>query len=191
MKLFYLFIVAFAMTSLILSSSINDGLYVFGQKEKYRAKLSPKYEIPRINSTAGGSANFKSKNNILTWKLNITGLSNATGAKIFLGNKTEKGEPIVDLIKSNSWSRTPLGIRMNGSISASDLQGPLQGKSVEALKSVMTNRSAYVNILTESHPDGEIRGQIKMMAPKANQTSVTNKTTVTANVSNHTISELN
>lgn len=172
----YLLIICFAIVSLILSPSI-DGFSVFGQKEKFRAKLSGKNEIPRVNSTAKGSANFKMKKDTLTWKLNITGINNATGAKVHLGNKTEQGGvPIVDLAKSNKWSRTPLGIHMNGTISASDLEGPLQGSTVENLKSAMTNGSTYVNILTETHPDGEIRGQIKLSAPKTNQTSPSNVT---------------
>jgi hypothetical protein len=176
MKYLSLLIISLAIASLILSSA--DGFFVHGQKEKYRAKLSGKNEIPSVNSTAKGSANFKSKKDILTWKLNITGMSNATGAKIFSGNKTEVGKPIVDLMKSKTWSRTPLGIRMNGSILASDLQGSFQGNSVEKLREVMTNGSAYVNILTGNHPDGEIRGQIKMLTPKSNQTNSPDMTTV-------------
>jgi hypothetical protein len=170
-----LLIVSVAITSLILSSSLTS-FDVFGQKEKYRAKLSGKSEVPRVNSTAKGSANFKSQKDILTWKLNITEMSDATGAKIYIGNKTENGEPIIDLMKSNNWSRTPLGIVMNGSISASDLQGSLQGNSTEVLKSIMSSGDTYVNVLTNNHPEGEVRGQIKLSAPKLNQTNTANMT---------------
>src|SRR5262245_45514347 len=180
--------ISLAIIPLVVSPSI-DGLNVFGQTEKFRAKLSAKNEIPKVNSTASGSANFKSKKNDLTWKLNITGMGNAIGAKIYLGNKSQKGEPISDLMKSNNWSRTPLGIRMNGTISASDLQGPLQGNTIETLKSAMTNGSAYVNILTESHPDGELRGQIKMLASKTNQTNLSNITSMNITTSNITLTK--
>lgn len=188
MRWLCLLAISLAIILLVVSPSI-DGLNVFGQTEKFRAKLSAKNEIPKVNSTASGSANFKSKKDDLTWKLNITGMGNAIGAKIYLGNKSQKGEPIADLMKSNNWSRTPLGIRMNGTISASDLQGPLQGNTIETLKSAMTNGSAYVNILTESHPDGELRGQIKMLASKTNQTNLSNITSMNITTSNITLTK--
>jgi len=188
MRWLCLLAISLAIILLVVSPSI-DGLNVFGQTEKFRAKLSAKNEIPKVNSTASGSANFKSKKDDLTWKINITGMGNAIGAKIYLGNKSQKGEPIADLMKSNNWSRTPLGIRMNGTISASDLQGPLQGNTIETLKSAMTNGSAYVNILTESHPDGELRGQIKMQASKTNQTNLSNITSMNITTSNITLTK--
>lgn len=188
MRWLCLLAISLAIILLVVSPSM-DGLNVFGQTEKFRAKLSAKNEIPKVNSTASGSANFKSKKDDLTWKLNITGMGNAIGAKIYLGNKSQKGEPISDLMKSNNWSRTPLGIRMNGTISASDLQGPLQGNTIETLKSAMTNGSVYVNILTESHPDGELRGQIKMLASTTNQTNLSNITSMNITTSNITLTK--
>jgi hypothetical protein len=87
-----------------------------------------------------------------------------------LGNKSVKGDIIVNLMKSGNRSQTPLGLLMNGNISASDLQGPMQGKTIKDLKSIMNNSQTYVNILTGDHPDGEIRGTVKISLPK-NQTS--------------------
>ena len=147
----------------------NGLIDVNGQKEKYRAKLLGKNEVPKVNSTAKGSASFKSKKDILTWKINVTGLSNTTGAQLYLGNKSVKGDIIVDLMKSGNQSKTPLGFLMNGKISAADLKGPMQGKTVMDLKSAMNNSQTYVNILTSAHPDGEVRGPVKIILPK-NQT---------------------
>jgi hypothetical protein len=78
---------------------------------------------------------------------------------------------------------------MNGTISASELQGPLQGNTIETLKSAMTNGSAYVNILTESHPAGELRGQIKMLASTTNQTNLSNITSMNITTSNITLTK--
>ena len=129
-----------------------------------------KNEVPKVNSTAKGTANFKSKKDILIWKINVTGLTNATGAQLYLGNKSVKGDIIVNLMKSGNRSQIPLGLLMNGNISASDLQGPMQGKTIKDLKSIMNNSQTYVNILTGDHPDGE-RGTVKISLPK-NQTSM-------------------
>ena len=73
-------------------------------------------------------------------------------------------------MKSGNQSQTPLGLLKNGNISASDLEGPMQGKTIKDLKSIMNNSQTYVNILTGDHPDGEIRGTVKISLPK-NQTS--------------------
>ena len=163
-----LIVIGAALASLMIIGA-NGLIDVNGQKEKYRAKLLGKNEVPKVNSTAKGSASFKSKKDILTWKINVTGLSNTTGAQLYLGNKSSKGDIIVDLMKSGNQSKTPLGFLMNGKISAADLKGPMQGKTVMDLKSAMNNSQTYVNILTSAHPDGEVRGPVKIILPK-NQT---------------------
>lgn len=163
-----LIVIGAALASLMVIGA-NGLIDVNGQKEKYRAKLLGKNEVPKVNSTAKGSASFKSKKEILTWKINVTGLSNTTGAQLYLGNKSSKGDIIVDLMKSGNQSKTPPGFLMNGKISAADLKGPMQGKTVMDLKSAMNNSQTYVNILTSAHPDGEVRGPVKIILPK-NQT---------------------
>jgi len=163
-----LIVIGAALASLMVIGA-NGLIDVNGQKEKYRAKLLGKNEVPKVNSTAKGSASFKSKKDILTWKINVTGLSNTTGAQLYLGNKSSKGDIIVDLMKSGNQSKTPLGFLMNGKISAADLKGSMQGKTVMDLKSAMNNSQTYVNILTSAHPDGEVRGPVKIILPK-NQT---------------------
>jgi len=47
------------------------------------------------------------------------------------------------------------------------------------LKSAMNNSQTYVNILTGDHPDGEIRGTVKISLSK-NQTSNALNTTSTS-----------
>lgn len=47
-----------------------------------------------------------------------------------------------------------------GYITADKLEGPMAGKQISELITAITNGETYVNIHTESHPNGEIRGQI-------------------------------
>ncbi|MGB8449714.1 MAG: CHRD domain-containing protein, partial [Nitrososphaeraceae archaeon] len=123
-RYFTLIVIGAALASLIVLGA--TGLIpVNGLKEKYKAKLLGKNEVPKVNSTAKGTAIFKSKKDILIWKINVTGLTNATGAQLYLGNKSVKGDIIVNLMKSDKRSQIPLGLLMNGNISASDLQGPM------------------------------------------------------------------
>lgn len=178
MRYFTLVVIGIALASLIILGATGSTL-VNGQKEKYKAKLLGKNEIPKVNSTAKGSASFKSKKTAINWKINITGLSNITGASLYLGNKSVKGDPIVDLMKLSNLSQTPAGLLMNGNITTTDLQGPMQGSTLEVLKSKMNNSQTYINIFTKDHPDGEIRGAVKIRLPK-NQT--TNPVNITSNM---------
>ncbi len=175
MRYLTLAVIGTALASLIILGATGS-ILVNGQKEKYKAKLLGKNEVPKVNSTAKGSASFKSKKSVITWKVNITGLKNVTGAQLYLGNKSVKGDVIVDLLKSSNRSQTPIGLLMNGNISTSDLQGPMQGNTLETLKSKMNNSQTYINILTSEHPDGEIRGPVKIVLPKNKTTDASNAT---------------
>ena len=48
----------------------------------------------------------------------------------------------------------------SGNFDASDLTGSLNGKTVNDIILVMQSDEMYVNVITERHPDGELRGQI-------------------------------
>ena len=65
----YLIALMAALSSLVLAAANSS----YAQNEKYRAKLDGNNEVPPINSTAEGVLNFKTKNDMLTWKMNVTG----------------------------------------------------------------------------------------------------------------------
>ena len=60
---------AVALGSLVVSATNSS----YAQNEKYRAKLDGNNEVPPVNTTAEGVINFKTKNDMLTWKMNVTG----------------------------------------------------------------------------------------------------------------------
>ena len=64
-----------------------------------------------------------------------------------------------------SGSDTPTGqtnaVLSEGTISSSDLEGPMEDRDISDLVLAMSNGVTYVNVHTEANPDGEIRGQIK------------------------------
>ena len=47
-----------------------------------------------------------------------------------------------------------------GTITSSDLKGPLAGKQISDLVNIIKGGQAYVNVHTEQNKNGEIRGQI-------------------------------
>jgi hypothetical protein len=158
-KTLHLVILASALLSLLLVSTTSNFTYA---QSKFRAKLDANNEVPPVNSTAEGVANFKVKDDTITTKINITGLADISGAQILTGKKGENGDTIIDLLKTGEKTKTPGGVAIKGNFTASDFEGSLKGKALSALQSAMGTNQTYVNIKTSDHPDGEIRGQIKV-----------------------------
>jgi hypothetical protein len=175
----YFVVVAAALVSLILVATATTQSYA--QNEKYRAKLDGNNEVPPVNSTAEGVINFKTKNDMLTWKMNVTGTNDATGVNIHKGKAGENGDVVVDLMKVSKHSDTPKGMTMRGNVSDSSLTGSMAGQTIADLKTAMANGDMYINLKTQDHPDGLLRGQIKLKGDNAtssgNATSSTNSTT--------------
>ena len=167
---------AVALGSLVLASANSS----YAQNEKYRAKLDGKNEVPAVNSTAEGVINFKTKNDMLTWKMNVTGANDATGLNIHKGKAGEKGEIVVDLMKLSKHSDTPKGMTMRGNVTESSLKGSMAGKTIADLKTAIANGDVYVNLKTQDHPDGLMRGQIKLKGTNATDSSVTGSTNSTS-----------
>jgi hypothetical protein len=169
-------VLAVAMTSLVITTANSS----YAQNEKYRAKLDGNNEVPPVNSTAEGVINFKTKNDMLTWKMNVTGTNDATGVNIHKGKAGENGEIIVDLMKVSKHSDTPKGMTMRGNVTDSSLTGSMAGQTIADLKTAMANGDTYINLKTQDHPDGLLRGQIKLKGDNAtssgNATSSTNST---------------
>ena len=93
----YSVIISAALFSLILLGATDT----YAQNEKFRAKLDGNNEVPPVGTPAEGVINFKTKDDIMTWKMNVTGITDATALGIYQGMATENGEPIVDLMKSS------------------------------------------------------------------------------------------
>jgi CHRD domain len=165
-------IIAMALTSLVLVGTAITQSY--GQNEKYRAKLDGDNEVPPVNTTAEGVINFKTKDGSMSWKMNITGITDPTGAHIHKARNGTNGDVVVDLLKVSKHSSNPQGIVMRGNITDSSLTGPMKGQTLKDLQTAMANGDTYVNVHTKDHPNGEIRGQIKLKGDNA--TSVGNTT---------------
>jgi CHRD domain len=146
--------------SALLTLPIVDQAYAV--KRIYDALLSGQNEVPPVESTATGKAEFTAPfNDTVTYRINITGISGATGAHLYSGGADGNGEIIADLMTETTKNRdTSYGMTIRGNLSDSSLKGPLQGKTLADMAAAMDSGETYVNILTAQHPDGEIRGQI-------------------------------
>ncbi|MFZ0315900.1 MAG: CHRD domain-containing protein, partial [Nitrososphaeraceae archaeon] len=157
-KTLHLAIIIGALISLVLVSTTYSN-FVYAQN-KFRAKLDANNEVPPVDSTAEGVATFKVKDDAIKSKINITGITDVSGAQILMGKIGQNGDPIVDLLKTGEKTETTDGVAIKGNFTASDVEGSMQGKDLSALESAMATNQTYVNIMTSDHPDGEASGHI-------------------------------
>ena len=155
-----------AVTITMVSAITFSNHIVFAQNQKFNAKLSGQEEVPPVQTTASGMAWFKPMQDKVWFKVNVTDMQGVTQAHIHTAKVGENGPVVVILYKSDT--PQPINGKLAyGNITANLLEGPMEGKKLSDLYTAMSTGSTYVNVHTEKHPNGEIRGQIMM----ANSTS--------------------
>jgi hypothetical protein len=146
--------------SALIALSTTDQAYAV--KRIYDAILSGQNEVPPVESSATGKAEFTPPvNETIKYRINITGISAATGAHIHAGQEGENGDVVAELMTDTTKNKdTSYGMTIRGNLSDSSLKGPMQGKTLQDLVTAMDSGETYVNIHTTQNPEGEIRGQI-------------------------------
>jgi hypothetical protein len=132
-------------------------------QETFTAELSGGDEVPPVDTNATGVATFQSNVNTLTYQLGVRDLNNITAAHIHRGEDGENGKVVANLYNTTAMpagQQQQSGLLSQGTISASDLKGPLKGHPLSDLIDIMSNDTAYVNVHTKDFPLGEIRGQV-------------------------------
>jgi hypothetical protein len=154
------------VTSIMMSSSsIKLPTSVLAQGEQnFTANLIGQDEVPPTNSKATGNSTLilSSDGTNIKYEINVKDIDNVTTAQIQQGKKGENGPVVITLIRFKALTPTgPVdGLLAEGNITADELQGPLRGKQISDLTTLIGENNAYVNILTKQNPEGEIRGQI-------------------------------
>jgi hypothetical protein len=119
-------------------------------QQTFQAKISGKNEVPPVTTSATGLVQFQlsSDGKTLSYTLTAHNIKTVTMAHIHQGKVGETGQPVA-----------PLSVG-KGTITSSDLIGPLAGKQISDLVNIIKSGQAYVNVHTEQNKNGEIRGQI-------------------------------
>jgi hypothetical protein len=148
----------FVILATILSVSVG-----FAAEKSFKAKLTGSNEVPSVKTKAKGEIKFKlSKDGKqLSYKLQVKNIENPNAAHIHLGKKGKTGPPIANLFTGPKKEGKFSGDLSEGTITAENLSGELMGKSLADLVQLIKSGDAYVNVHTDAHPEGEIRGQIK------------------------------
>ncbi len=152
-KLVLLFSGILVMTGLANVASAAQGNFVAG--------LTGNEVIPPVDTNAQASTSFQPMSGgKLIYILNVTDISNVTQAQIYLGKQGENGPVIFTLFSSEYPISRMSGTLSQGNITPADFQGPMKGKQLSDLISLMQHGGAYVNVITQQNPKGEVRGQI-------------------------------
>ena len=137
----------------------------FAQQMSFNANLSGGTLFPSINTVATGTAKFNlDSNGNIAYNIGVKNLKGVIGAHISLQNGTDLAQVFNPYVQVNGRSEIPTG-QVNGQLSKgiiteSDLSGPLSGKNVTDLATLMKNNSVYVVVRTVGHENGEIQGVI-------------------------------
>jgi len=131
----------------------------------FYTNLTGMEEVPPINTTASGLAVllYNNASSQLSYLVNVTGLEKISESSIHNGTRGINGDVVIPLKGNETADKKEFAsILFQDNMKVNDLQGPLKGKKITDLVNLMSNESAYVNILTERNPSGEIRGQLNM-----------------------------
>lgn len=144
----------------------------------FAARLSGDQEVPPVVTRANGEARFlftdepdiglgRFPEKVIHYRLAARGLARVTQAHVHCGPEGTNGPVAVLLYGLDPHGTTLTGIHVAGTITEADLQrledsqecpGGIQRVADLAVK--MKTGGAYVNVHSEAHPDGEIRGRI-------------------------------
>ncbi len=148
----------FVILATVLTVSLG-----FAAEKAFKVKLSGHEVVPAVKTKAKGETEFKLSQDgkELSYKLKVKDIENVTAAHIHKGKKGENGPPLAGLFAGPKKEGKFSGVLAEGKITEKDLLGELQGKPLDELVKLIKSGDLYVNVHTDAHPDGEIRGQIK------------------------------
>ncbi len=138
----------------------------------FQAALTGGKEVPPVSSAGSGLATFAlNDEDSLDFFVFAFGLSDIVGAHIHVGSPGEVGAVAVDLLDGAVGPLTGDGLLVSGTITPDDLVAvPDEGYDGSMAELVRMMRRGidevdmfgelYVNVHTETHPAGEVRGPI-------------------------------
>ena len=140
----------------------------------FRAVLSGDDQVPvPVDTKARGLAKFQLNRDgtELKFKVIVANIENVIGAHIHLAPAGANGPIVLSMVPDTvsfladgpfiaDPELTLNGILIEGTATAADLVGPLEGEDLEDLILLIENGDTYVNVHTVRNRPGEIRGQI-------------------------------
>jgi hypothetical protein len=129
----------------------------------YTARLSGAEVVPAVKTTATGLVTFTVAANgtALSYVLRVSGISDPIVARLHEGAAGASGSTLATLFGGPAKQGSFTGALASGTLKATSLGGPLTGKTLADLVTLIKAGKVYVLLGTTQHPSGEIRGQVK------------------------------
>jgi hypothetical protein len=138
------------------------------QAQEFTANLTGNGEVPPVETNATGTAELElnDEGDEMSYTVDVEDLEGALQAHIHQGGQGENGPVVVWLLNETEPLGETDGELTSGTFSAEDLVGPLQGQNISDLADAIEGGQAYMNVHTEAHQNGELRGTLEQ-APTA------------------------
>ncbi|AZH25152.1 CHRD domain-containing protein [Haloplanus aerogenes] len=152
----------------LLSGASAAGIAVAKEKRNFRTHLSGDEEVDAVETDAQGQATFQldKAGDELRYRLIVANIDDVSMAHIHSAPAGSNGPAVAWLYPEGGSSPELIPGRFDGvlaeaTLTADDLVGPLDGGTMNDLVALLRAGGAYVNVHTEAHPGGEVRGQIR------------------------------
>jgi Cu/Zn superoxide dismutase len=158
------------------SSSPSSSSTPTSSDKEFSARLTASKEVPPVDTDATGRIRLVAKSqDALDYQISLSNLNGVvTGAHIHRGSTGTNGPVVANLNIGGAFASASAGdgsasasTSSGGTITSSDLKGPLAGKHVSDLIKLIEDGNAYANVHTRQHPNGEIRGQLLSSSPSS------------------------
>ena len=143
---------------------------------QFAATLSGSDEVPPVTTQASGQATFSltsgsslsddhvSSGQALRYTLSLMGIQNVRRIEIRQGALGTTGALVATLSRGEDFGEDDDdhgtgGFAVSGRLRARNLKGPF-ARDWTGFSAALANGSLYLNVLTQAHPMGELRGQI-------------------------------
>jgi hypothetical protein len=120
-----------------------------------------------VQTKATGEASFEltDQGTKLRYEITVSDIQNVTMAHLHVAPEGKNGDHVAWLYPASGMVPKliagPLsGKLVSGAITADQLVGPMKGKTIKDLVAKIRAGDVYVNVHTQEHPDGELRGQV-------------------------------
>lgn len=128
-----------------------------------KAQLSGANVVPAVETEASGLLTLAVAADGVSvhYMLTVSNLAELTVARMRQGEAGVDGEEILTIYSGPTRKDVFSGAAAEGSFTADDLVGPLEGKTIADLVALIEAGSVYLVVGTTAHREGELRGQLE------------------------------
>lgn len=124
--------------------------------ERFFTSLTGATEIPPNNATSSGTVTFARRGTSLDYTITVQLITGVTSVGLYAGPVDSTQPRVADLYTGPVTGVIASGVLVSGTLTASSFTGI----TMDSALVLMRRANASVNVLTQSRPNGEIRGVI-------------------------------